>query len=107
MKTTSFEPYSHRKEGTGHTFCNSPKVFPSLDNAAIRGGNIFGRSYDGERHGVEKYSSVFSSSLVIGINGRLVNADALSGDHLANLRRVSTRNQGHPEEEFLTRCLNA
>jgi hypothetical protein len=54
-----------------HTFCNTPKVFPSLDNTAVGGGYILSRSDDGEGHGIEKYSSIFSSGLVIGINRRL------------------------------------
>ena len=71
-----------------HTFCDSPKVLPTLDNTTVSGSDIFGGSNDRERHGIEKYSSVFSSGLVIGIDGRLVDADALSSDHFANLHKV-------------------
>ena len=103
-----FKLYSHRKESTRHTLCNSPKVFPSFDNTAVGGSHIFSGTNDGKRHGVEKYSSIFSSGLIIGIDGGLVNTDALSGNHLANLGR--NRNQGSESprrRESLTRCLNA
>jgi len=74
-----------------HTLCNSPKVLPSLDDTTVGGSDIFGGPNDGEWHGVKEHSSIFSSGLVIGIDGGLVNADALSGDHLANLQKVGIR----------------
>lgn len=101
VRTMSFKPYFHRTKNTKHTLCNSPKVFPSLDNTTIGCGNIFGGSNDGERHGIEKNSSIFSSGFVISVDGRLVDADALSSNHLANLWRVGVRSQDHLGEESL------
>lgn len=78
-----------------HTLGNSPEVFTSLDNATIGSIDIFGGSNDRERHSVEKHSGIFSSSLVIGINGRLINADALSGNNLTNLDKVDVSSRDY------------
>jgi len=91
VETASFQSHSHGKESARHTLRNSPKVFSSLDNTTVGGSDVFGGSDDGERHGVEKHSSVFSSGFVISIDRGLVNADALSGDYLANLHKVCIR----------------
>jgi len=98
-EATSFRSRSYGEENARHTFCDSPKVLPSLDNTTISGSNIFSGSDNGERHGVEKHSGVFSSGFVIGIDGGLVNPDALSSDHLANLYRVGIRSLA-PRREF-------
>lgn len=75
------------------TLGNTPKVFPSLDNTAVSGGDIFSRSNDGEGHGIEKNTSIFGSGLIIGIDRRLVNANALSSNHLANLQRIGVNSR--------------
>ena len=61
---------------------NTPKVLTALDNAPIRGLNILSGADNGERHGIGEHAGMLCSSLVVGLNRGLVNADALCGDNL-------------------------
>jgi hypothetical protein len=62
-------------------FSNTPGVLATLDDAAIRGLDIFLGADDGERHGVHESAGVLGSGLVIFLNGRLVDLNALGFDN--------------------------
>lgn len=68
-----------------HTFSHSPEIFATLDNAAVRCLDIFGRSNDGEGNRVEENARMIGAGLVVGLYRRLVDPDALGGNYFANL----------------------
>ena len=87
-----------RKKGTlkqriEHTLSNTPEIFSSLYNAAIWGLNVLRAANDGERHCVCENASVLRARLVFGVNGRLIDADALSNDDLPNLEAINVFRQ--------------
>lgn len=58
-------------------FGNAPGVLATLDDAAVTGLNVLLGADDGEGHGDHQAAGVLGSSLVILLDGRLVDLDAL------------------------------
>lgn len=74
------------RAGSGsNTFCNTPDILSTLDNAAVGRLDILSRPYDGEGNGIDQDTSVLSASLVIGLNRRGIDTDALSRNNVTNL----------------------
>ena len=68
---------------------DTPGVLTALDGAAIVGLNILLRANNGEGHGVDQAVSVGHGGGIVVLKRRLVELDALSFKHLANLWNVS------------------
>lgn len=64
---------------------DTPSVLTTLDNTTIVGLDILLGTDDGERHGSHKAAGVGSSVLVVLLDGRGVNLDALGLNHSADL----------------------
>lgn len=67
------------------TFCYTPEVLAALDSPSVAGGHVFGRADDRERHGLCETANVLDGGvIIIGVDGRSIDADALRVDNLAN-----------------------
>ncbi|KAH9822081.1 hypothetical protein Tdes44962_MAKER04756 [Teratosphaeria destructans] len=66
-------------------FSDTPGVLTSLDSATIRRGNVALGADDGERHGRNQGAGVLETSLVVFLERRLVNLDALRLNHSSDL----------------------
>ena len=80
------------KEKDRLTFGNSPKVFTTLDGAAVLGRHVLSRTDDREGHSSLEDTGVLSGRIVVRLNLGLVDTDALGGDDFANLRERSSVN---------------
>lgn len=67
------------------TLGNTPQVFAPLDNPAVRRGHVLRGTNDREWQRRDKYTGVLGRSLIIGVDGRLVDTDALGRNHFTNL----------------------
>lgn len=65
-------------------FRNTPEVFTSLNNTAIESGHILRATDDAERHGGGENTSVFRALLIVGLNWRGIDTDALGVDDITN-----------------------
>ena len=65
------------------TFSNTPNVLTTLDDATVRGSDVFGGANDREGDGVDEHLSMLSILVVVKRRG--VNSDPLSSNNLANL----------------------
>ena len=65
---------------------HAPQVLAALDRPPVRGRHVLGGADDRERHCLGQDARVLRADLVVGLHGRLVDADALGLDDLANLR---------------------
>lgn len=91
------------------TLCDSPEVLSSLDGPAVGGDNVESGSDDRERHGRRERSSVLGRCLVVVLDRRLVDADSLGGNNLADLRtrgerRKSAIREWKKEDAASQRC---
>jgi len=76
-----------RSQGTRtRTFSNSPEVLPSLHGPSISSLDVQSRSDDGERHGSSESPGVLRGSLIVVLDGRLVDSDSLGGDDFSDLK---------------------
>ena len=69
----------------GCTFSHSPEVLATLDGAAIGGVDVLGGPDDGEGHRGREEAGVFGVLLIIGLDGRGVDSDALGGNNVSDL----------------------
>ena len=67
------------------TLGNTPQVLTTLDHPAVGRGYVLRGTNDGKRHRGDKDAGVLGRSLIIGVDGRLVDTDALRCDHFTNL----------------------
>jgi len=67
------------------TFSYTPEVLAALDGPSITSDHVFGGADDREGHGLRETANVLDGGLIIvGVNGRSVDADALSVDNFTN-----------------------
>ena len=67
------------------TLGNTPEIFTTLDNATIKGLDVLSGADDREWHSSSKDARMLSTGLIIGLNGRLVYANILCGNDVADL----------------------
>jgi hypothetical protein len=75
-----------RVQSQTHTLGHSPEVFTTLDDAAVGGLDVLRGANDGEWDRVLKDASVLGA-LIVCLDRGAVDADALCGDDLPNLRQ--------------------
>jgi len=67
------------------TFSYTPEVLATLDGPSVTGDDVFGRPDNRERHGLRETANVLDGGIIIiRVNGRSVDADALSVDDFTN-----------------------
>jgi hypothetical protein len=76
---------SHNEWGVKHTLSHTPEVFTSLDDTTIRKLDVLGRADDRVRDGLGKNASILRCNLILSINRRSVDANALGVDDFADL----------------------
>lgn len=67
------------------TLSHPPHIFTTLDGTSIVGRNILSAANDGERHGSGEQFGVLGSLLIVGIDGRRVDANILRPNDFADL----------------------
>lgn len=70
---------------------NTPEVLAALDNAPVGGGDVLSGSNDRERYGLLQDAGVLGTGLIIGFDGRLVNANSLGSNSLPDLTPYNVR----------------
>ena len=70
------------------TFGNSPKVFTALDSTTIGSLDVLSATNDREGNSIRKDTSVLCARLIVVVNGRLIDTDAL---HLNNFTDLIIR----------------
>jgi len=67
------------------TFSYAPEVLATLDGPSVASGHVLGGADNRERHGLRETANMLDGSIIIiGVNGRSVNADALGMDNFTN-----------------------
>jgi len=73
---------------------NTPRVLSALNDAAVAGLDVLLGTDNGERHGGHEASGVLGSSIVILLDGGLVNLDALGLDNGTDLKIMVSIDRG-------------
>lgn len=71
-------------------FGDTPRVLATLDNAAVAGLDVLLGSDDSERHGGHQTAGMLGGGLIVLLNWRLVDLDALGLDDSSDLTSVSS-----------------
>ena len=66
---------------------DTPEILTTLDGATIVGLDVFGTANDGEGHGGGEETGVLGTLLVVGLDWRSIDPDALGTNDIANLSR--------------------
>jgi hypothetical protein len=93
--------------GVKHTLSHTPEVFTSLDNTTIRKLDVLGRADDRVWDGLGKNAGILRCNLILSINRRSVDANALGVDNFADLYSQLLGGVNFRDCMQLTRCLNA
>lgn len=73
------------RNSTSRTFSYTPQVLATLHCAAVVGLDVLSAANDGEGHGDAEETSVFGALLVVCLDRRSIDADALRADGITNL----------------------
>lgn len=67
------------------TFCDTPKVFASFNDAAVGRLDILGTTNDGEWYRISEDTRMLSAGFILSVNRRLVDTNTLNPDNFTNL----------------------